>query len=172
MDIEVRDADISEVSEESKQKWISVKDGIPNWSESKGDWGGNYLCIVERPSEPDTLFYVEGGVSRTVELCYFNNLAKQWQDKDREWVTVTHWTQIPILPFHDSILISRIDMLSRISSGELKMIYNMKETDENYQLHRNVELASVSYNEPLYYSSTRSQHIEDYMYAVLNKKNI
>ena len=96
-------------------------------------------------------------------------MAKQWQDKDREWVIVTHWTQIPTLPFHDSILISRIDMLSRISSGELKMIYNMKETDENYQLSRNVELASVSYNEPLYYSSTRSGHIEDYMYAVLKK---
>jgi len=169
MKVEIKlESSAVELNEKSTQKWNSVNLLTPKWG-GDGAWGGNYLCIVERPSSKDSLGYVEGGVSRTVELCYYNDLAKKWQDKDREWVEVTHWTQIQELPFHNTTLITREDMLLKIDSGELKMIHHMKETDENYQLFRSVDLASVSYNEPLYYSSTRSQHIEDYMYAILAK---
>ncbi len=157
---------------ESTQKWISVNDNLPLWgSEAKGDWGGNYLCIVEREIDPNSLCFEEGGISRTVELCYFNNGTNLFQDKNSDWVKATHWTQIAQLPFHQSTLISRVDMKSRIESGELHMIYHMKETDEFYQTSRELALSSVSYDEPLFYSSTRSsEHIEDYMYAVLKNR--
>ncbi|HEY9704685.1 MAG TPA: hypothetical protein V6C58_19745, partial [Allocoleopsis sp.] len=62
------------------------------------------------------------------------------------------------------------EMLLRVDSGELKIIYHKKETDEYYQESRNIALASVSYDEPLFYSSTRSNHIEDYMYAIKTKQ--
>lgn len=168
MDIEIKEASVAEISEESTQKWISVKDAIPQWG-GEGAWGGDYLCIVERPSNPRSFGHVEGGVSRTVELCYYNDLAKRWQDSEREWVKVTHWTQIAKLPFHKSIHMSREEMLLRIDSGELKSVYHMKETDEGYQSSMRIVFAGISYDEPLYYSSTRSGHIEDYMYAISNK---
>lgn len=172
MDVEIYvESNAFELNEKSTQKWNSVKVSIPKWG-GDGAWCGEYLCIVERPSNPNSIGYIEDGISRTVELCYYNDLAKKWQDKDREWVEVTHWSQIQELPFHESILISREEMWSKINSGELRMIYNMKETDEDYQFSRKFALASVSFNEPLYYSSIRNNHIEDYMYAVVNKKNI
>jgi len=150
----------------SNQKWISVKEGIPDRENLTGSFCGNYLCIVERPCNKNSLSYVPGGISKTVELCYYNNLAKLWQDKDSEWVKVTHWTQIPKLPFHNTALISREEMLIRIGCGELKMIYHKKETDAHYQENRAIALSTVSYDEPVFYSSTRSNHIEDYMYAI------
>lgn len=166
MDVKA-EADMKEISETGIQKWISVKEGIPRWSDSKGDFRGDYLCIVERPNKADSLGNVEEGISKTVELCYFNNGNKLWQDKDGEWVKVTHWTQIPNLPFHNSILISREEMKKMVDDGELRIVYHMNETEEYYQISMQSAFERVSYDEPLYYSSIRNKHIEDYMYAVL-----
>ena len=93
----------------------------------------------------------------------------KFQDMDNEWVVVTHWTQIPTLPQHKSILISRTEMLDKIEKGVFDKIYHKKETDEYYQSSRDCALSQVSYNEKLWYSSTRNkEHIEDYMYCILS----
>lgn len=168
---DVREADIPEINKEAIQKWISVKEGLPSREyPSKGDYCGSYLCVTEKVMTKDSLGGQEGEVYHNIEICYFNDLNKLWQGGDREWITVTHWTQIPAKPHHKSTLITRDEMDKRISEGELKMIYNKKETDKHYQIYRDSALDGVSYDEPLFYSSTRSKHIEDYMYAVNKKK--
>lgn len=161
------------LSKPAVQEWISVHKHIPECgTESQGDFIGRYLCVVERPTTPECLGHDEGGISRTVELCYYNDLAKLWMDKDREWVKVTHWTQIPQLPFHDSKLIAREEMLLRIDSGEIKLVREGKETDEYYEISKRFALSSISYDTTTYFSSTREmidgKRVEDFMYAAQN----
>lgn len=163
----------SPLSKPAIQEWISVYKHIPECgTESQGDFAGRYLCVVERPMSPDSFDYIKGGISRTIEMCYYNDLSKLWMDKDREWVKVTHWTQIPQMPFHNSRLISREEMLLRIDSGELKLICQGKETDEFYEIDRKFALSSISYDTTTYLSSTREmiddKRVEDYMYAAQN----
>ena len=164
------------INKESIQEWISVNDYLPlnRWEiggemKLKGDYLGRFLCIVERPSEKNSLSYKEFAIYRSVELCYWNDLAMKFQDADREWVVVTHWTQIPVLPHHKSTLISRTEMLDKIGNGVFDKIYHQKETDKYYQSTRELALSQISYNEELWYSSTRDEeHVEDYMYCVLS----
>lgn len=167
----------SPLNESGIQKWIPVSKHIPFCgSDSKGDFVGSYLCIVERPLTPDCFgFYddSEDKISKTVELCYYNDLAKRWQDKDREWVKVTHWTQIPDMPFHNSKIVAREEMLLRIDSGELKLVREGKETDEFYEINKRFALAGISYDDETYFSSIREmidgKRVEDFMYAVKTK---
>lgn len=164
------------INKDAIQEWISVNDYLPlnSWTiggemRLKGDYLGHFLCIVERPSEKNSLSYKELAIYHSVELCYWNDLAMKFQDINNEWVVVTHWTQIPTLPHHKSILISRTEMLEKIGNGVFDKIYHKKETDEYYQSSRGCALSQVSYNEQLWYSSTRSkEHIEDYMYCILS----
>jgi hypothetical protein len=161
------------LNESGTQKWISAHKHIPfTGVDNKGDFAGRYLCVVERPMSPDSFDYIKGGISRTVEMCYYNDLTKLWMDNDREWVKVTHWTQIPDLPFHNSRLIAREEMLLRIDSGELKLVREGKETDEFYEIDRRFALSSISYDTTTYFSSTREmiddKRVEDYMYAAQN----
>lgn len=161
------EASKEELNLESPQEWYSFNEFKPLWgSEAKGDHGGRYLCIVERPSNPECLGHVPGGVSKSVEMCYFNDLAQRFQDSANEWVDVAYWTQVPKTPFHKSELINRDDMMNGIKHDVLKLVSYHKETDEHYDLSIQCDLASVSYNTKLYYSSTRSNHIEDYMYCI------
>jgi hypothetical protein len=156
------------LNKESTQEWISVKEYLPLdkfEDDLKGDYNGDFLCIVERQELDESYIY------HSVELCYWNSLAFKFQDKNREWANVTHWTQIPKIPYHNSILTSRKEMLDKIDDGEFKKICHYKETDEFYQTSISCDLSRVSYNDKLYYSSTRnSEHIEDYMYCVLTIK--
>lgn len=164
------------INKDAIQEWISVNDYLPlnSWKiggemRLKGDYLGRFLCVVERPSIKDSLSYKELSIYHSVELCYWNDLAMKFQDMDNEWVVVTHWTQIPTLPQHKSILISRTEMLDKIEKGVFDKIYHKKETDEYYQSSRDCALSQVSYNEKLWYSSTRNkEHIEDYMYCILS----
>lgn len=92
------DNDIIEINEVSTQKWFSVNTALPKWG-GAGSYGGDYLCVVERNTASDSLEYALGRhIDKKLEMCYYNNLAKKWQDKDKEWVKVTHWMQVPELP--------------------------------------------------------------------------
>ena len=161
---------VPEINIDAIQKWIPIKTAIPFWGVgSKGDFCGQYLCITEKASNPEKFGYIEGGVVKKIELCYYNTLAKEFQDSNREWVKVTHWTQIPELPPSEPIVISREQMINRVESGELTIIYNMHKTDELYQFHKKIALSNISSDESLFYSSTKSNNIENYIYAIKQK---
>ena len=114
-----------------------------------------------------------------MELCYYNDLADRFQDSNREWVKVTHWTQVPNMPVYNITEISREEMNLKIEVGEFKLvIYKRNEYDERenkelsdslFKISKNFALSGISYDVPAFYSTITENGVEDYMYAIKNK---
>lgn len=160
---------------EAMQKWYSVKEYIPsNSSESLGDYCGKYLCVVERLTKynPKAIGSTEGKLYRTIELCYWNDLSNRFQDNNNEFVKVTHWTQIPKMPKHNTVQISWDEMFLKVGFGVLKVITHLSEKDESiegmYHINKEFALSSVSFDIETFYAVKYDGEYEECIFCVFN----
>lgn len=179
MNIEKISDFIPEINKYSEQSFISIKEYRPlnSWKIGgeltlKGDYCGKFLCIIERPcpycNENDTIYH-------SIELCYWNDGAMRFQDSENNWVKVTHWLQIPEIPIHNIINISRDEMDFKIECGILKLVsfrgVEDRKKDLNisagmYKNFKKTALHNISYDLNVFHSSIKIDNIEDYMYCI------
>lgn len=176
---EYREEDPEVLNISSAQNWIPFNEFMPQSdSQSKGDWCGSYLCIVERERSADSFVISSehgGDISRSVEICYFNSLSKSFQDSDRKFVKVTHWAPIPTMPKHKATYISRDEMTLKVLSGYLVVVYHLtfKKFESNLEfegmndINKQFATACVSYDEHVYISTLENeQGHKDVMYCI------
>jgi len=178
--VEVRSGEVSSINIESSQSWISVKQYLPeSSSESKGDWFGEYFCLVERERTQESFSFSSekgGNIKKSLELCYFNSPSNSFQDSNREFVKVTHWSPIPREPEHNKIELSREEMNLKIELGELiqfshidfnKFRINSK-LDGMNDVYKKMAPWYVSYDDDVYFSVLRDEDgMEDILFCKL-----
>lgn len=156
----------------SVQGWIKTDEYIPSKFTTNnvvGDYYGKYYCIVERPYKEDdsNAFSINGfnftnKIIRTVELCYWNNLAEKFQDCKNEWVDAKYWSPVPEVPNHTIIKISRSEMLEKIESGYFEIIYKRTRRDNDFDslwdAIKEVATYLVSLSETIYLSSVINEY--------------
>lgn len=190
MKCELTEQEIKVLNRTSKQKWISIKDYIPSTfitDKSKGDYAGRYLCIVEHKvldgnhKYKNDIFYPKKEFSkamyRTIEMCYWNNLALQFQDHTSAWVKVTHWSPIPNMPKHNIIVINRNEMIDKISSLELELVtheYELNNTtiEGMWNTVKELALHLVSFDTTVYLSTEIDKNnLENCMWCIKIENN-
>jgi len=164
-----------ELSIESSQDWISTKKFVPD--SRTGYHYGRYWCIVERPKQYNSIGILEQGIEKTVELCYYNDLADRFQDKANKWVKVSHWCPVPAMPEYETQSVSRSLMLSAIRDEEWRQVYRCNTKDDFYHPEHAWGLRDCSYDEIIFQSIVNTYDDEgkellnvDFLYAVLTEK--
>jgi len=168
---------------ESMQSWISIKNYVPS-GDMKGSYCGRYWCICERPYVRNEKYLMScrpehsRTISHSYELCYWNDLAHMFQDKDNKWVKVTHWIPIPEKPQRKFRIILRSLMLQEIEAGKFELIESESQRrtygirfviDEYWDFTKKngMEFLDVSYDEEVFYSSEIDKDgYEDCMWCI------
>jgi hypothetical protein len=175
MRVEVRTPELKIYNELSKQNWVLTHEFIPcdYTTNVKDDYYGKYLCLVERPYKNNLLsndVNISNPITSNIEMCFWNNLAKKFQDNDNEWVDVIAWSPTPTMITHKITSIDRDSLISKIESGEMELIKHENQsnhlvTDDMWDLIKELSLNHVSLNDSVYLSLEIIDGYEDCMWG-------
>lgn len=180
MKCEIKDKEQIVINQKSKQIWFDFKDFVPSkfsTSDIEGDYFGNYLCLVEREYKDPENIFSHGlnhlrRIDRSCELCYWNDLANKFQDFNRNWVNVTHWSPIPNIPKHNITIVSRKDMLSKLEKKEYELVEHSYEKKHNliegmWDVIKECALYSVPLKDQVFLSTEKDENdLEDVMWCI------